>query len=239
MSSSCHVYERACYVCGKRSQQEEWWSSSRGSCLYLDGKPTVNGLRDSDEDDVQRCPHCGYIAQDISVGDERIVSVVNSVDYQQLRTDRRLPESARGFLCGDLLEHPSAENAGGERAARRARWQQLAAWACEDAGDVEGARACRRKAAALMMIRWEGVGSVPHEQVIDLVVIADNLRRSEQFAAALEWIDQRLTAVLVPRARAQLEYERSLAADEDSAPHSTFEALQSVARKVPDDSFLQ
>ena len=71
MSDSYSQYERACYVCGQRSQHLHFWSS-RLPEYELDGKPSRDGRWDLDRDNsAESCPHCGYVSADcdISIGD--------------------------------------------------------------------------------------------------------------------------------------------------------------------------
>lgn len=168
MSVSDNEYERACYVCGRRREHVDWWSSR--PCEYeLDGKPSRHGLWDWDrEDNVHCCPHRGYVSGDISIGDERVLRVVNSPPYLAMRSYEALPTMARTFLCAAILERADDST---RSAAQRAHWELQTAWACEAVEDLSGASACRMMAASSLIDSLAGGGSAYRQRGIEYVVI--------------------------------------------------------------------
>lgn len=219
MSVLYDAYERACYVCGQRSWQIDWDETSLPD-HDLDGRPTIDGHWDLTVAHMESCSHCGYVSRDISVGQARDELIVNSPEFQRLWADESIPDYARCFLRLALL-FDETRLGRAEAAYGRACWQQVAAWACENVGDVDGGRMCREMAIQSMM---DSRAAGSHRSEDDLVVIADNLRRCTHFEAALEWIARSLDEVTDVGVRARLEFERQLVLVQDLAPHLRDEA---------------
>ena len=250
MAHAEEFFHTICYVCGARSEQFDADYISRPTQMDhrvdLDGRPT-GWKRILLAYSIHSCPHCGYSAFDISVGDERVMGIVNSAAYQQLWADDGMCAMGRCYLCLALLVD-AEESEPGEAAARRADWELWAAWACEeerypDAGaargacsehwagpgceeyqDPDGARACRQRAAESLASCLASGGSAYNCAGTDFAVIADCHRRCAEFAAAREWAERGLRAEIDPRARVRLEYELSLIAAADTAAHLEDEA---------------
>jgi hypothetical protein len=88
-------------------------------------------------------------------------------------------------------------------------WDTLAAaWACDDAGEVEAAREIRRRA---LLVHQEAQGRVAHHPSESLLLRADLLRRTGRFAEVPACVEQALTATPNPTLAAALERERDLA----------------------------
>jgi hypothetical protein len=184
---------------------------------------------------VQTCPACGHSSFDISTGQDSTLRIVRSAAYRKVRADDRLPAEARRYLCAAMLIEAEQED-DGERAATHGFWELWAAWSCEDFDDPDGAVACRRRAVKSLSRCLASGGTFIRLAGMDYVVIADCLRRCGDFAASLDWIERGLAAEIDPRARVQLDYERSLAEAADTAAHREDET-PGLADLV-EDSFL-
>ena len=145
-----------------------------------------------------------------------MLKIVGSQQYLAMRSDESLPEVARRMLCAAILDDETEHS---PSLSRRVQWELRAAWACEDADDANGARACRMMASASLEACVAGGTQVYRQPGWEFVVIVDCLRRCADFDAALEWIERGLSADLHPRARVELEFERDLIDATDSAAH--------------------
>jgi hypothetical protein len=218
MAHAGGFYQKICYVCGTRSEQLGVGRGNRDDRVDLDGKP-ADDRRFEMACAVEVCPACGFSAYDMSVGDDRVLEIVNSTAYKEVLADESLSKLARGYLCAGLLVGADGEKEVGEREGRGAFWQLWAAWACDDDGMPDGAATCRRMAVESLVGCLARGGTAYRVAGFDYVVIADCLRRCGDFAAALEWIERGLAAEIGPRARMHLEFERTLVEAADTTAH--------------------
>jgi len=86
---------------------------------------------------VAECPHCSYCSEDLSSAAPGTAELVRGAEYRELLDNRNFPPIARPFICYSYLVEKSHYWAD-------AGWICIhAAWACDDAGDIEAARDCR------------------------------------------------------------------------------------------------
>src|SRR5512135_1134193 len=129
--------ETECSLCGNRSLQSLVQATPGEGLPDLDTRPS-EPARSALAYWVQRCPHCGYCATDISLDYPLADLAIRTEGYGKLLHRRALPEKARQFLAWALIEEANDEFGG-------AGWSALhAAWICDDAGKASAAVECRR-----------------------------------------------------------------------------------------------
>jgi tetratricopeptide (TPR) repeat protein len=167
-----------CAACGASSAQHVLASTSTFGPPDLDLRP--NGpVRWALQFQVQRCPRCGYCAEQIGQRTPGARRVVASVMYRDVLDNARMPALAREYFCAALV----AEAA--ELRDSSASHFLSAAWACDDSGATEQARICRDRASEMLAaaIEW---GDIPSESPVVHGVRADTLRRAGRYDEALE-----------------------------------------------------
>jgi hypothetical protein len=209
-----------CAVCGAGSAQHVLASTSTFGPPDLDLRP--NGpARWALQFQVQRCPRCGYCADQIGQRTRGARRVVGSIIYREVLENARMPELAREYFCAALVAEAAELRDGA------CSHFLSAAWVCDDAGAAEQARICRDRAAEMLAsaIEW---GDVPTENPVVHGVRADILRRAGRHAEAVAALD---TASAIDGEGEQtqtatvLAFIRELAEAGDDEPHSVAEAF--------------
>lgn len=116
-----------CGACGHVFASRGLMSTNSFGSADLDTRPPE--MRRSTMDVwVIRCPSCGYCAKRISVFDDRLRPVLESLAYRSQLGDANFPELASTFICHEMLLASAGER-------YLAAWAHLhAAWCLEDAG---------------------------------------------------------------------------------------------------------
>jgi hypothetical protein len=177
MTTSMPVTVR-CALCGTESAQRVLASTSSFGPPDLDLRP--NGpARWALEFQVQRCPGCGYCAENIGQRTRDARRAVESIVYRDVLDNARMPELARSYFCAALVAEATKLRGTGSSLFLSA------AWACDDAGAIDQARICGDRAAEMLAkaIEW---GDVPSESLVVHGVRADMLRRAGRFDEAIE-----------------------------------------------------
>ena len=171
--------------------------------------------------DIQQCPSCGYCAPTISRPLAVAKEFLAAESYRKCLENDSIPTPAGRFLCWSMIAGEAGQTAD-------VIWAQIhAAWICDDAGTVEVARVCRRRAAELLnSIRDER----QREQIVEgrgalFALRADLLRRCGDFDLAQVSAEDGLEITVDETIRRILVYEESLIAANDSALHTVAEAL--------------
>ena len=135
-----HDVDRRCHVCGETSSQTTLGSSNAFGSPDLDTRPPEM-IRSTLHVQIEVCPACNYCAPDISRGPTTARATVISAGYKIEAAARAVPPLARDYLCHGLVAAAAGD-------LRSAAWSALrAAWACDDARNLDIARNCRRLAA--------------------------------------------------------------------------------------------
>ncbi len=208
--------EVRCGSCGEPSEQVSSPAADSNLPPDLDTRP--NGpIRATIDFWMQRCPHCGYCASDLSTIHERAVELLATVEYQRQLLDPRFPEIARPFLC-----HAKILARVGQFAD--AGWTALhAAWTCDDAGAAEAAISAR----ALALDYWRRTkleGQDFGEPGLEAVLVTDLLRRMGRFEDALINCSQALDGIeeeggAPPLIEHLLRYEKTLVQKHDTGSY--------------------
>jgi len=128
---------------------------------------------------IEFCPHCKYIARDISVKDFNVVEIIASERYMEILKDHRYPEICSIFRAAAYVKTLQNE------IERSALYALYAIWAC---------RGLTRKKhrVRIQRIRKEAIDK--YEELISLkglfkyensLILVDLLRRSGLFQEAI------------------------------------------------------
>lgn len=168
--SKVNKVEKMCYVCRKTSKQGVLISTNRFGAPDLDLRPPEME-RSTMEWWLEECPHCGYVANDLS--EKTVITKDWLKNNQYSSCDNRnfastLVEKFYKYYLINMINnnHKSAFYA-----------VLHAAWACDDVEDVDNAIYCRQK--ALEELSKFVVNNDEKETL--LLVRADLLRRTRQF----------------------------------------------------------
>jgi hypothetical protein len=202
-----------CTVCGKKSTHTVIVSTNTiGGRMDLDTRPPEM-QRSTMFAWLQRCPHCGYCAGDISDPDPQARAIVRSPGYRKLLAQHpNAPFIATALCRAHLL---AAEKKYGE-----AVWPLLyAAWEADDARKREDARTIRKRAYEMIgTARASGqacASNAESERILEI----DLLRRSGRFQEAFTFIE-RARPASKGFMRLIIDYERTLVRSYDDAAHS-------------------
>ena len=163
-----------CYVCGKESKQTVLGSTNSFGSQDLDLRPPEM-MRGTMEYWAHECPYCGYIAKNIDIGTVVTEAWLARVEFINANNIEFESELAKRCYKEYLI------NLEDKNIYRAFAVILNAAWACDDAQDIENAVLCRNLALDLIdeLIEKEDDPSTLMLQKIDL------LRRSNQFNKAL------------------------------------------------------
>lgn len=207
-----------CANCRKPSEHQVLGSTNAFGSSDLDLRPPEM-RRSTMRAWLQECPHCRYIASDISqpMGD---LSLIARPEYGGLLNDQQFPDLARRFLAHAFLFDASDPATAGLSRLH-------AAWVCDDSGQLEPAAECRKLAAECFASLKPFEDSEPG--VTQGAVLVDVLRRSGSFDQATSECGELLTFRSAQGLLRQvLEYQHRLIAECDSATHTVEEATSSA-----------
>lgn len=202
-----------CGSCGQSSEQIQPNSGGESGAPDLDTRPH-GPVRSTISFWMQRCPHCGYCAADISAIHEQAADLIGEEEYQNQLTDLRFPAKACEFLAHALIL---------ERVGQRADagWTSLhAAWVCDD-HDGQGQALARGKALEY----WRNAklaGEDFAEPELEPALAVDLLRRMGRFEDALINCNQALDGgeePLEPLIEHLLRFEKSLIQGRDTGTY--------------------
>jgi hypothetical protein len=164
---------------------------------------------------MQRCPVCGYCAEDIRSIHEHGEAVVRSSGYAAQLSDVTYPEKAREFLAHALILDALGQLAD-------AGWTALhAAWICDDEPALEAATAARLRSLDYWKRGKAMKQSFGEDLALEFAIVADLCRRTGQFEATVVTCSEALDTVeLTPLMEAILRREKSLAERKDDDVHS-------------------
>ena len=162
--------ERKCWVCGETSEQTVLASTNQFGAPDLDLRPPEME-RSTMEWWLEECPHCGYVANDLSK--KTVITKDWLKNNRYSSCDNRNFESTlvEKFYKYYLINMTNNNHKSAFYAVLHA------AWACDDVEDVDNAMYCRQK--ALEELSKCVVDNDKKETL--LLVRADLLRRTRQF----------------------------------------------------------
>ena len=210
---------KRCALCGCSAEYQVLVSSNTFGPPDLDTRPPEM-LRSTLPQWVQRCPKCGFCAEDVSESRRGAEAAMQKPDYRRQLNHPDYPELANSFLCKGIIDRESGDHAA-------AAWAMVhAAWACDDMGLYARAAECRRSAVAEISIAEQAGQCMtkPNEGTIALLV--DLLRRSGQAVEARRVIRERMIEVKDPSIAAMLALQQRLLDRGDTAAHGMDEDPQ-------------
>jgi hypothetical protein len=244
--------ERTCCVCGCTSTYQRIAGATTFESPDLDTRPATM-IRSTLALWVQRCPKCGYCADEISVGPPVAARIIRSDEYQRQLHDPKYPALANSFLCWALMElsacghvplgvsgtdsteeqpdlFPLAERA---RVARAAWAMIYAAWACDDSGAEVAAAQCRRNVAELLRDPRTDLFAFCPEPGMGEVILSDLLRRSQQFEQVEPVCGHALSNAPGSVVAQLLRFQVALACRRDVARHTFAELDEFTESQAP------
>ncbi len=128
---------------------------------------------------MQRCPHCGYCASDISTIHESAIDLIATPAYQRLLLEESVPPKAREFLCHAMILAQVGQPAD-------AGWTCLhAAWICDDGTNAEAATQARARAIDHWRDAKLAGQDFGDDHAMESALIVDLQRRMGRFEDAL------------------------------------------------------
>lgn len=206
-----------CAVCGAKNKYTVIVTTNTKGPQDLDTRP-AEMMRSTIGFWVQKCPVCRYCATDVSKllknGKETIVEE----SYKAQLSNTAFPELANKYLCKMMIEDKAEEFKAAITSAMHA------AWASDDAKNTTAAVAARE----LGVKRIEDLHARKDQYIkqtgADELLIADMLRRNEQFEKARKSAENGLGINPEETIRKILNYEITLIDNKDSAVHNIGEA---------------
>ena len=176
--STIHHVDMTCSCCGKESHHVILGSSITLGAPDLDLRPSEM-LRSTMGYWIQECPHCGYVAADLSEETTMTPERMDPVYFRDEEvlgfTSRRARRFFRRFLIINRTSHEDPRINHDQDSFLALR---NAAWACDDAKDQKNADFCRSGAAVHLKRLVE---SDPENRETYILVRADMLRRCGRF----------------------------------------------------------
>lgn len=202
-----------CTVCDSASRQELLGSTNSYGRPDLDTRPPEM-MRSTMTLWVQECPHCGYVAKDISQPPHASAQLYCGAGGWRGLTYNGYPDLAVRFLkLADLQE--------GVGHSLEAAWSALrAAWACDDAKDDDKAIACRQRAIGYFARTVGQVQMFPKEAGAMEAFFADIHRRAGDFDGAVHWADLGIEKHPDSAISAVLYFQRAKAIQQDRARYT-------------------
>lgn len=219
--TTMYPQDATCSHCGTTSEFMEIGSTSVFGSPDLDLRPAPLARHNSAYD-VQRCPHCGYCAPDISVPlvAEAAKQLISSDVYQNQLNHADFPQVANTFICWALLSQTEGDS------PSVTAWAFLkAAWACDDQEQDVLARYCRVRAAESFQQEIADGDMELNEPGSAEALLTDVLRRSGQFESAQVSCEQGLGMADNGTLQAILHFQQTLIARQDSGCHTIEQAL--------------
>lgn len=213
--------EVSCAVCGSKQTVEEIGSTNSFGAMDLDTRPPEM-RRSTMSHWVHECEACGYIAPELDKTANTDAKRVATADYRQALSRGDRAKLANRFVCRALLEEAAGDLVS-------AGWRRLhAAWACDDAEQVEEARMQRLAALHLFeRARAEGEHAMKSVAGGDELLLADLARRAGEFERASGLCVAGLALPEVPAfVTSLLMLQQELVRARDTACHSVAEAEQ-------------
>jgi len=210
--------EQSCALCGVKSEHTSINSTNSFGSPDLDLRPPEME-RSTMAYWVQECPNCGYAYDSIEEKPPQTDATVSSEAYKAI-----LSSPINGSLTGRFLK-ASLISEGASEPDSAANYALNAAWAADDADDIEGAISHRERAANLFAISLNDVDEMSEDSIVTRTRMVDILRRAERWDEALKLAEVLFGLELDATIRAVLEFERSAASKQDGLCYTIEEAL--------------
>jgi hypothetical protein len=217
---------KTCSLCGTSSMHNEIGACIEFANPDIDLRPP-EPRRSTMAAWVQACPRCGLCARDLEAPPAEAAAVIETQAYRDvLRGPSRLPTLARQFLAVSLLDEHSGQLVAAANNALHA------AWACDDANEVEAAIVCRGRAIAFFVqvandpshaAAESEESPAKHPELWNLQLV-DLLRRTRRFDEARERCQSALGSA-DPHVQWVGQFQLALIDISDTAAHSVDEVV--------------
>ena len=219
--SQMKTVPKTCFVCHKSSKQiynapsTHPVTAGTSGIVQLDGRPkelTAEILKNQ----LEVCPHCGYIAEDIAEKTGITKDFLQSPDYCDLQNPDIPPSPSRFIRAARIqLEENNPEKA--------IEYYLSAAWSADSLHHREIAVSCRRKALSLIFAGNKTFADIPSDK---WVPVLDTMRRCGDFDSVITYCTS-LLAIAGPTLKQGLDYELFCAKQHDDEPHTDLDAANS------------
>lgn len=207
-----------CVVCGQKSRQLRIISVSAFGSPDLDTRPPKTARWTIDAW-IQRCPHCGYCASDLSENRRNAKRSIATTKYKAQLCNPRNHKLANSFLCKAIIDEASND-------LSAATWALInAAWTCDDKDQTDEATECRAKAAAMFEKAEQAGQGVAKKDGTNILILADLFRRSGQIEKAMLIGNKIDPQLLKKRIRRLLDIQTKLAQRGDRSCYTVADAL--------------
>jgi len=219
--SQMKTVPKTCFVCHKSSKQiynapsTPPVTAGTSGIVQLDGRPkelTAEILKNQ----LEVCPHCGYIAEDIAEKTGITKDFLQSPDYCDLQNPDIPPSPSRFIRAARIqLEENNPEKA--------IEYYLSAAWSADTMRHREIAVSCRRKALSLIFAGNKTFADIPSDKWVPVI---DTMRRCGDFDSVITHCTN-LLAIAGPTLKQGLDYELFCARQHDDEPHTNLDAANS------------
>ncbi|MBP7119997.1 MAG: hypothetical protein KBA49_02025 [Methanolinea sp.] len=212
---------KTCFICHKSSKQifsapsTDPITAETSGIVELDGRPkelTAEILKNQ----LEVCPHCGYIAEDIGEKTGTTKDFLQSPDFFDLQNPDSPPLASRYIRAARIqLEEKNPKKA--------LDYYLMAAWSADTMRQREIAVSCRRKALSLIFAGNKTFADIPSDKWVPVI---DTMRRCGDFDSVITHCTN-LLAIAGPTLRQGLDYELFCAKQHDDEPHTNLDAANS------------
>jgi hypothetical protein len=210
--------ETTCAICAETSEHTTIGSTNSFGSPDLDLRPPEM-KRSTMAYWLQECPDCGYSAGSIDEPHPNAKDVMASKAFQTLQTGPLGGSLTGRFLKASLFDE--AANDFGSAADRAL----CAAWAADDASDVEGARKYRNRSADLFLKLLCEADSGSEKTIVTKTRLVDILRRAARWEEAKEIASELLNQDLDPTIRSVITFEQATIDNQDDLAHTVAQAV--------------
>lgn len=206
---------KTCFVCHHSSKQIKLESYLRpgtagpSGIVDLEGRPKELSeyiLRNQ----LEVCPHCGYIAEDLGERTSITEDFLQSPAYERLRNPE-IPPSPSLYLRAALIQCED------RNPTKAIAYYLFAAWCADSLLKPELAISCRRKALDLIFADNKTFADIPREQWISVI---DTMRRCGDFDMAITHLNN-LLGIAGPALEQGLDNELIYAKLSDFESHAS------------------
>jgi hypothetical protein len=210
--------EITCAICAETSEHTIIGSTSSFGSPDLDLRPPEM-KRSTMAYWLQECPDCGYSAGSIDDPHPNAKDVMASDAFQTLQTG-----PLGGTLTGRFLKASLFDEASNDLSSA-ADHALCAAWAADDAKDVEGAIQHRNRSANLFLKTLDGADSISEETIVTKTRLVDILRRATRWDEANEIALELLKQDMDQTIRSVITFGQAAINSQDDQAHTVAQAM--------------
>gem|GEM_PF-875473 len=211
------IIKKTCFVCNRSSRQHKNASlllpgtAGPSGIVELEGRPkelTEFILRSQ----LEFCPHCRYIAEDIGEKTSITNEYLQSPEYCNL-LNPEIPFASSLYLRAAQIQEKE------KNLEKSIEYYISAAWCADSIVTYEFAVSCRRKALSLIFAENKTFADIPSQKWIPIL---DLIRRCGDFDLVITHCTN-LLPIAGPVLHQELDFELLCAKQGDSGPHTNLE----------------